>query len=100
MCLRRLLSTFQTNCGDCDPLEWMTPSNNVRMDPPQNTVALVVDVRGSQGAIRIANTQDNKYADEVGPVKEAGNLVMVTWKSNWWYYTIGSVRVAYIRRSS
>jgi len=63
-------------------------------------VAVVVDVRGGQGAIRIVNTQDNKHVDDVGPVKEGGNLVIVSWKSKWWYYAIGSVRVAHIGKKS
>lgn len=64
-CLLRILNTFQTNCGDCDPLVWLTPTNNVRMNPPENTV-VVVDVRGNQGAIRIVDKKDNKYVDGIG----------------------------------
>ena len=70
------------------------------MDPPKNTVAVVVDVRGGQGAINILNTQDNKYVDKVGSIKGAGNLVIVPWRSSWWYYAIGSVRVAHIKKKS
>jgi len=70
------------------------------VDPPKDTVAVVVDVRGGQGAIRIASTQENKNVDDVGPVKGAGNLVIVQWKSDWWYYAIGSVRVAHIRKKA
>jgi hypothetical protein len=56
------------------------PSKDIRIDPPKNTVAIVVDVRGGQGAIHIIKTQDNKHVDKVGPVKEGGNLVMVPGK--------------------
>lgn len=96
--LLRILNTYQTNCGDCDPLVWLTPTNNVRMNPPENTV-VVVDVRGNQGAIRIVDKKDNKYVDGIG-TEETRKLVMVPWNSNWWYYTIGSIRVAYIGKKS
>lgn len=97
---RRILKPFQTDCGECEPLVWTTPSNDVRVNPPENTVAVVVDVRGGQGAINILNTENNKYVDKVGPIKGADNLVMVLWRSSWWYYAIGSVRVAHIGRKS
>ncbi len=90
---------FQTDCGDCDPVGWTTPARNVRINPPKNTVALVVDVRGGQGAIRIVNKEDNKHVDDVGPIKEGGNLVIIPWKNIWWYYAIGSVRVAHVEKS-
>lgn len=99
-CLLRILNTFQTDCEDCDSLVWTTSSDDDRVNPPENTVAVVVDVRGGQGAIHIIKTQDNKHVDKVGPVKEGGNLVMVPWKSIWWYYAIGSVRVAHIEKKS
>ena len=79
---------------------WTTLAKNVRMDPSETTVALVVDVRGGQGAIRIVNKEDNKHVDGVGPMKEAGNLVIVLWKNKWWYYAIGSVRVAHVEKKS
>lgn len=68
------------------------------MNPPENTV-VVVDVRGNQGAIRIVDKKDNKYVDGIG-TEETRKLVMVPWNSSWWYYTIGSIRVAYIGKKS
>jgi hypothetical protein len=96
----QILSTFQTDCGDCVPLSWTSPATNVRANPSENTAAVVIDVRGGQGAIHTMNTEDNKHVDKVGPVKEGGNLVMVPWKSIWWYYAIGSVHVAHIEKKS
>lgn len=63
-------------------------------------MAVVVDVRGGQRTIRNVITQDNKHVDDVGSMKEGGNLVIVSWKSNWWYYAIESVCVAHIRKKS
>ena len=65
------------------------------MNPPENTVVVVVDVRNNQGAIQIADKQTNEYVDGVG-TEAAGNLVMIPWDENWWYYSMGSTRLAYI----
>lgn len=54
----------------------MTPSKDTRMNPPENTVVVVVDVRNNQGAIRIADKQTNEHVDGVG-TEAAGNLVMI-----------------------
>ena len=70
------------------------------MNPSQKTVAVIVDVRGGQGAINIHRTQDDEYVDKVGPTKGAGDLVIVPWKIGWWYYAIGSVRVAHVEKKS
>jgi hypothetical protein len=95
---KRILNISQTKCGDCEVLDWINPSRNIREDPPRNTVAVVVDVRAYQGAIYIKSTLDEKHVDKVGPVKGEGNLVMVPWQNKWCYEPIGSVRVAYIQR--
>jgi hypothetical protein len=60
-----------------------------------NTVAIVVDVRNSRGAINIHETQSNDWVDQVG-TEETGKLVIVLWKSNWYYYSVGSLPVGYI----
>ena len=65
------------------------------MYPPHNTVVVVVDVRDNQGAIQIVDKQSNKYVDGVG-TEAAGYLVMIPWKKDWWYYCMGSIRLAYI----
>ena len=49
--------------------------------------------------MNIVERQDNEYIDKVG-VAEDENLVIVPWKREWWYYAIGSVRVAHIERKS
>ena len=69
------------------------------MDPPENTVVVVVDVRSNQGAMQIVDKQKDEYVDMVG-TEEAGNLVMVPWNSDWRYYCIGTTRLAYIGQKS
>lgn len=70
----------------------------VWVNPPQKTVAVVVDVRGRGGAIRIHD--NDKYVDDVGPVKDNYNMVIIPWSTNWRYYAIGEVRVAHVQRTS
>lgn len=77
----------------------MTPSHNTRMNPPENTVVVIVDVRSNQGAIQIADKQSNEYVDGVG-TEAAGSLVMIPWKKDWWYYCMGSTRLAYIGKKT
>ncbi len=64
------------------------------MNPPEHTVVVVVDVRSNQGAIQIMDNS-KQYVDGVG-TEEAGNLIMIPWKKEWWYYCIGTTRIAYI----
>jgi hypothetical protein len=63
------------------------------------TVAIVVDVRDNRGAINIHEKESNEFIDGVG-IEEAGNLVIVTWDSNWYYWAVGTLRVAYIKLKS
>jgi hypothetical protein len=57
-------STNQTNCGNCSPtITWTTPEKGTRTIPPENTLAMVVDVRSSRGAIRIFETSSGEYVD-------------------------------------
>ncbi|QSS66929.1 hypothetical protein I7I51_03141 [Histoplasma capsulatum] len=65
-----------------------------RIDPPQNSVAVVVDVVESQGAIRIFERKDDSYVNGVG-TEEAGHMVIVPWNSGWWFRVSGSIRVGY-----
>lgn len=84
----------ETRCDNCD-ITWTTPSKGTRIDPPATTLAIVVDVVHSQGAIRIFEKSDDEYVDGVG-TEEAGNRVIVPWKSNWWFRASGSLQVGYI----
>lgn len=98
-CLQWILKSIQTDCGDCDIPSWIDPSNNTRTTPPQNTVAIVIDVRNNRGAVYIHETQGGKHVDGVG-TENSRNLVMVPWNSDWYYYSIGSIRLAYIGKKN
>lgn len=91
-----ILSAMQTDCGPCEPLEWTTPPKATRIDPPSNTVAVVVDLVHKQGAIRIFEKEDDTSVNIVG-TEETGNRVIVPWESTWWFRVSGSLRVGYIK---
>lgn len=83
--------------GNCNSIEWITPTNNIRIWPPENTTLLVVDIHVQGGAINIYETPRDKFIGGVGE-KESENLVLIPWRNNWWYYSIGLLRVGYITR--
>jgi hypothetical protein len=67
----------------------------VRISPPADTVALVVNLVGNVGAIRIFETSSKKFVDMVG-MEEAGKLIMIPWNSAWYISAAGSLPVGYI----
>lgn len=78
-------------------IEWSTAQPNVRTWPPETTVMVAVDIKqGEKGAVNIYETPRDKYVGGIGE-KDKARIVMVRWNSNWWYYYIGSVRIAYIK---
>lgn len=97
----QLLNTSQTNCGDCELLSWKVIKEHFKEEPPEDTIAMVFDVQGGQGAVSIIDKEKNKPVDDLGPTKDGKNILIVPWQSTWWYYTIGQdVRAARIRKKS
>lgn len=81
--------------GDYKPISWLTPSKGVKISPPAETVAVVVDFGNNRGAIRIFELEGDEYVNIVG-VEEAGKQVMIPWRKNWWFRASGSLQVGYI----
>ncbi|OJD26560.1 hypothetical protein ACJ73_02050 [Blastomyces percursus] len=81
-------------CDACDSITWTTLPKATRIDPPENSVAVVVDVVNSQGAIRIYEKEGDSYVDGVG-TEAAGHMVIVPWDSGWWLRVSGSLQVGY-----
>jgi hypothetical protein len=67
------------------------------ISPPENTIAVVVDISKEGGRIKIFETSSDEYIGSVG-AEDSGKLVVVPWDSRWWYYSIGSLKVRYIIR--
>lgn len=91
-----ILISIQVGCGECHPIEWTTPSKATRIDPPPNTVAIIVNLVDGQGAIRIYEKENDTYVDIVG-TEEAGNIVIIPWQSTWWFRLSGSLRVGHVK---
>jgi hypothetical protein len=75
--------------------QWVEHQDRDEIRPPDDTIAIVVDVRDNQAAIRIFETKDEDYIDGVG-TEEAGKLVIVPWQSHWFYFCTGTPRVGHI----
>ncbi|OCL12970.1 hypothetical protein AOQ84DRAFT_131021 [Glonium stellatum] len=86
----------ETDCGDCEAPDWIKP-DGTRTNPPNDTVAIVVDMRNNVGAVLIHERRDGKYKGGVG-TEDQGYMVMVPWSNDWYYYSIGSTRLAYIKK--
>lgn len=67
-----------------------------KIEPPANTVAIVVDVPHNKGAIRIYNsTENDAYIGTVG-TEDAGFMVIIPWEGSWWFRVLGKLRVGFI----
>jgi len=86
----------ETDCGDCKAPDWITPDGK-RTTPPSGTVAVVVDMRNNVGAVLIHERRDGTYKGGVG-TEDEGHMVLVPWNDDWYYYSIGSTRLAYIMK--
>ena len=69
-------NSIQTKCNDSSKPHWTTHQDCNKVQPPEGTIATVVDVRKNEAAIRIFETQSNDYIDGVG-TEEARKLVIV-----------------------
>ncbi|KAH6869235.1 hypothetical protein B0T10DRAFT_297393 [Thelonectria olida] len=84
----------EMQCGDCD-ITWINPPKGTRIQPPANTVVVVVDVPENKGAIRVFKTGTDKHLGTVG-TEDAGYMVVVPWDNSWWFRVSGSLTVGYI----
>lgn len=91
------LMIIQTGRDDCGFPKWTTPPESHDVKPPENTIAVVVDLRSDQGTIIIFSKEAIPFYDRVGTDKEKGNLIIVPWNREWWYFPVGVTRIAYIQ---
>jgi len=93
------LGRGDAECSDCDLLPPIFPTTEPpsRIHPPSNTVAVVVKISVEGGRIKIFEVPSNKYVGGVGK-EDAGHIVIVPWRSSWWYYCIGALEVRYLVR--
>jgi hypothetical protein len=82
--------------SDCD-MEWIEQAKNIHIHPPDDTLAVVVYVPSKRGAMFIHETEGGDYLDGVG-AEDTECYVIIPWDNRWYYYTIGSIRLGYIRK--
>lgn len=86
----------QTGCSDCDSTVWtITTSTKIRGSLPENTIAIIIDVRKRVGAFRIFENESGKFLAGVR-TEEAGKMVIIPWNNGWNYDTIGTLRLGYM----
>ncbi|OJD20520.1 hypothetical protein ACJ73_08144 [Blastomyces percursus] len=71
--------------------------------PPANTLAVVVDISNTGGALKVHQKSDNSWGNIfIGMVgsgdddENIRNLVIVPWDAGWHYRTIGNIKIKYI----
>lgn len=63
--------------------------------PPENTLAIVIDLTKGQGAFRFYELTADKYIDMVG-MEDSGKQILVQWNNQWWLRMSGQLRIGYI----
>lgn len=91
-----ILISIQVGCGECYPITWTTPSKATPIEPPPNTMAVIVNLVDDQGVVRMYKKESNIWVDTVG-TEEAGYMVILPWQSTWWFRVSGSLRVGYVK---
>ena len=86
--------TLQVGCDECEPIEWILPEKGSRVDPPREIVAIIVDFADSRGAFNIYD-QGGGRIEKLG-IEESGKRIIIPWRSTWWYYVAGSLRIGYV----
>ena len=80
--------------GENNVIEWTIPIKNSKLWPPPYTKIVVVDT-ALPGAVKVFEMPLDNYMGRVR-IEMRGWYIMVPWKSVWWFYAIGDVRLAYI----
>lgn len=93
-----LIDKCKSEIGDCRSISWTYPPKGTRISPPEHTVAVVVDLTDSQGALRIFETETDKFVSMVG-MEETGKQILVPWDSNWWLRISGQLHIGYLKNN-
>jgi hypothetical protein len=91
-----ITNTYQTGCSDCGFSEWIVPTQDHDLEPPGNTIAVIVDLRSDQGKNILYSKDGDGFSDRIGTNGQDGNLIIVPWKRQWGYFAIEETRIAYI----
>lgn len=81
---------------ECNLSEWIIPPVNQRMETPDRTLFIVIDVSRRMGAVRIAERSPYRFIETVGT--ESQGLVRVSWDKEWVWHAHGFVRVKFVMK--
>ncbi|KAK9543857.1 hypothetical protein V6Z98_001668 [Aspergillus fumigatus] len=81
-------------CTRCDSITWSEPGKGNRIDPPPNTMAVVVDLTSGRGAMRIYD-KTGPYVNGIG-MEDEGKRMIVPWYDGWWFYVSGNLKVGLV----
>ncbi|KAE8554687.1 hypothetical protein EYB25_003228 [Talaromyces marneffei] len=77
-------------------VRWITVHIGQETEPPDETIAVVVDLTTSRGAVRF---YDKSTDSQIGGVyMEDSSQTLIPWDNHWWFRVSGSPRIAYIER--
>lgn len=95
---KRELQCYSCQIESGPQKETITPT-----DLPENTVAVIIDISDAGGALYVHKKADNDFGnvfiDMVGSgdsVENVLNLVIVPWKAEWFYRSLGAIRLKYV----
>ncbi|KAK7937631.1 uncharacterized protein PG986_014499 [Apiospora aurea] len=76
-------------------IDWMEPPESAMHEPPENTVAIVIDLeRERSAAVRVYPKGQGEPVGMVGS-NYHGHMVIVPWNPDWEFRVTGSLRVCY-----
>jgi len=89
----------ETKCDNCDINAPISPTTEppTTIYPPENTIAIVVDISKDGGRIKFFEISNGEFVGDVS-AEDYKKLVIVPWDSGWCYYSIGSLKVRYVLR--
>ncbi|KAK2734206.1 hypothetical protein CKAH01_18985 [Colletotrichum kahawae] len=96
---RKLKQLCETQTGKgCSIPEWHNLPDLYSTEPSEQTVALLVDMRNTDGVIYIHESNDD-YVDAVGSESE-GHIVMIPWTAGLTFRCYGPCRIGYLMEST
>ncbi|KAK1470174.1 hypothetical protein CCUS01_06559 [Colletotrichum cuscutae] len=96
---RKLKQLCETEIGkDCSIPEWHDLPDLYSTEPPKHTVAVLFDMRNTDGVIYIHESNDD-YVDAVGS-ESKGNIIIIPWTTGLTFRCYGLCRIGYLMEST
>lgn len=91
----------ELNCDECRIESGPSTETIYQTSPPENTVAVVIDISSVGGSLNIHQTSDNKWGNVfIGMVgmedsENGDRLVILPWEARWYYRSLGAIKIKY-----